>query len=223
MAIDSDDTGKAKRIRVSKDESSKLQGDVVSIVVGPKKELYRVHPGLARTSSPFIDKALTGTWKEQANHTIQLPNEEPEIFGTYVQWLYFGTLPVIGGGAEPEFLQLVKAYVLGNKLLDTGFQNALIDAIIERRRAKNADGRCSAPTMATINHAYLNTTPSAPIRQLLVDISANRTTSPKWLKHPETDLPQAFLLDLVAKLLDRRAVKQLPLQASDYHVNETDA
>jgi hypothetical protein len=37
-----------------------------------------------------------------------------------------------GGLEDPEYFDLAKAYVLGDKLLDTLFRNTVIDAIIEK-------------------------------------------------------------------------------------------
>jgi hypothetical protein len=72
--------------------------------------------------------------------TVRLPDDEPGIFSLYVHWLYWGTLPVIcdktGTPADSEHLDLVKAYVLGDKILDSTFQNTIIDAIGEKSQSQ---------------------------------------------------------------------------------------
>lgn len=87
---------------------------------------------------------MSGAWLESTQRTIQLPEDEAEIFGIYVHWLYYGTLPVCcndsGLPENQEYLKLVKAYTLGDKLMDTKFQNAAIDAIIEKSISAASDG-----------------------------------------------------------------------------------
>ncbi|OJJ99584.1 hypothetical protein ASPACDRAFT_119158 [Aspergillus aculeatus ATCC 16872] len=197
----------AKQIRISHDEGNKYAGACLTIMVGPRTSRYTVHEKIARASSPYTDKLL----RERTTRIIDLPGDEPAMVGVYVHWLYHRTLPVICDQAQQEYLHLIKAYVLGVKLLDTKFQNTVVDAIIEQRQSSSQDGKSPAPGREAIKYAYSHTSSSAPIRRLLVDITANRTTDPKWLTSTENDKPGAFLLELVAKLMDRRATKKEPL------------
>lgn len=88
----------------------------------------------------------------------------------------YGKLPVYchepGRVANQEYLKLIKAYTLGNKLMDTGFQNAAIDAIVEKSHSVASDGKRYYPVAEVVKFAYndKNTHASAPIRRLLVDM-----------------------------------------------------
>ncbi|RAH68066.1 uncharacterized protein BO66DRAFT_472926 [Aspergillus aculeatinus CBS 121060] len=203
----------AKQIRISQDEGNKYEGACLTIMVGPGTSRYTAHEKMARASSPYIDKLL----RERTTRIIDLPGEEPAMVAMYVHWLYHRTLPVICDQAQQEYLHLIKAYVLGLKLLDTQFQDTVVDAIVEQRQSSSQDGKSPAPSREAIKYAYSHTSSSAPIRRLLVDITANRTTDPKWLTSTENDMPRAFLLELVAKLMCRRATKKEPLDPSVYH------
>lgn len=122
----------------------RLRGRTVDIVVGAEKEVFSVHEALVGASSSFFDKAMASDWKESQQRTIHLPDDESEIFALYVHWLYYGTLPVFcdepGLPGNSEYLNLIKTYVLGDKILDCKFQDAAIDAIVEKCLSKAQDG-----------------------------------------------------------------------------------
>ncbi|OOQ83208.1 hypothetical protein PEBR_36322 [Penicillium brasilianum] len=164
----------SKTIRVQQEDGDILQGRTIDIVVGGEVKTFSVHEALVRTYSSFFDKAMAGEWKESVQRTIKLPDDEPKILALYIYWLYYGTLPVFcdepGRLGNSEYLDLVKAYVLGEKLLDTRFQDTAIDAIVEKSRSNAKDGKRWFPGGEVIEYAYKNTTESAPVRDSLVDI-----------------------------------------------------
>ncbi|PYI31700.1 hypothetical protein BP00DRAFT_395914 [Aspergillus indologenus CBS 114.80] len=222
MARDKDGERPAKRIRVSTDERSKVTGDVITILVGPKQKAYTVHEELARASSPVIDKALTASWVEHCNRTIQFPEDEPATFEIYMHWLYFSTFAVVSYDGSSGYRPLIKAYVLGDKLLDTKFQDAVVDAIVERRYSKDLGCKYTQPSNDTINWLYSHTTSSAPIRQLFVDMLADLRRPPPAATVLGKETSQEFLLQLIAKLYERRTTDKTPLKASDYYRQPTD-
>lgn len=144
---------------------TRFTGGSVGVLVGVEKKLFSVHEKLIRASSQFFDKAMSGAWLESAHRTIQLPEDEAEIFGIYVHWLYYGTLPVCcndsGLPENQEYLKIVKAYTLGDKLMDTKFQNAAIDAIIEKSISAASDGNRWYPVAEVVEFAYNNTLDSS--------------------------------------------------------------
>ncbi|RAO65898.1 uncharacterized protein BHQ10_001910 [Talaromyces amestolkiae] len=214
-------------IRVAKNEGEKFMGRAVEFLLGKGKERFFVHEKLIRASSPFFDKVMSATCLESMQHTgtIQLSEDEPEIFGIYVHWLYYNKLPVCcnepGCAANQEYLKLVKAYTLGNKLMDTGFQNAAIDAIVEKSTSAASDGKRYYPVTEVVEYAYNNTHLLAPIRRLLVDMHVS-VGSGKWLDYGNFNserVPQRFLFELSSKLLDLRRGTRAEVKASDYHVH----
>ncbi|CAI7604079.1 unnamed protein product [Penicillium glandicola] len=213
-------------IRTSKDDANKLQGRTVDILVGDGHEAFSVHEKLIRDSSSFFDKAMAGEWKESLQRTFQLPDDEPRIFGLYIHWLYYGTLPVFcdepGLPGNAEYVDLVKAYVLGDKFLDFKFQNATIDAIIEKTDSKSQDRSRWFPVGEPIEYAYTNTCESALIRKLLVDLYVHNGFS-GWLHDwgEPAHLPQPFLLELASELLDRRVGSEKSPESSDYHIHDS--
>lgn len=53
---------------------------------------YLIHKDLIASASPFFAAALNGTFAEGMDQTVRLPEEKPEIFEWFLQWLYTGTL-----------------------------------------------------------------------------------------------------------------------------------
>lgn len=111
--------------------------------MGEDRQSFRVNEQMIRSSSSFFDKALAGEWKEALNRTVEMPSDDPDVFAVYMHWLYCGTIPIlyhkerhsIKGDeffSSAEHYALVKAYILGDKILDPRFQNAIIDAIAEK-------------------------------------------------------------------------------------------
>ena len=103
-------------------------------------------------------------------------------------------------------------------MLDFKFQDAAIDAIIEKYHSKAEDGVSWFPVGEALEYAYCETKESAPIRRLLVDLHAMNGRA-AWL-HKWADprnIPQPFLLELASKLFDRRNGVREHFDASKYH------
>lgn len=168
---------------------------------------------------------MSGPWQESSQHTVQLPEDEPDIFGHYVHWLYYGTLPVFcnkpGLPGNVEYLNLVKAYTLGDKFLDTKFQDAAIDAIIQKTVSKATDGGSWYPVGEVIEYVYSNTNKSALIRKLLVDMYVASGYG-NWLSDygDPANAPQEFLLELASKLFNQDGRRRSKIvEASGYHIH----
>ncbi|CAI7604491.1 unnamed protein product [Penicillium glandicola] len=202
----------------------RVQGPTLTILVGPSKEPFHIHESIICNSSLFFQKAMSGSWKESKERTLELPEDDPERFALYSHWLYFAKLPVIAEGEtkeesaknrRKEYRDLTYAYVLGDRLLDSKFQNSVIDAIVEKYSTKDTfDGKRYTPGTDMINHAYKLTTESATIRKLLVDIYAD-TATVSWFSR---ELTKGFLYSVVESLIKKRAPSSKSIKASNYYV-----
>ncbi|KAJ5512379.1 hypothetical protein N7463_001931 [Penicillium fimorum] len=214
-------------VRSPKDDLQRLRGPTVKIMVGASKKPFHVHESIICTSSLFFKMAMSGPWKESEEHTIELPEDDPITFAVYSHWLYYAKIPVIvedAANEKPsqvsaqEYNDLAKAYVLGDKLLDVKFQNYAIDAIIERRFTPDAKtGKCYLPNRQSINYTYDNTTESATIRKLFVDMYVGNMT-PGWLSR---ELPKDFLFLLLRAVIEKTFVLSENIKASDYYVHSS--
>lgn len=164
---------------------------------------------MIRNTSDFFDKALSSEWKESEDRSVSLPDTEPETFELYLHWLYVGNLPVKskepGHIGNQEYLQLAKAYVLGDHLQDAQFDDVVIDAMIDKSASRAADGNKWYPTGPVIACIYNNTPETSQARRLLMDFFVNFGNG-DWLHvwSKQEDLPKEFLLDLATTLLEKR-------------------
>lgn len=73
---------------------------MATVIVGDEKSTsrpavtYLIHKELLTAASPFFAAALNSTFAEGLDQTVRLPEENPEIFEWFLQWLYTGSLTV---------------------------------------------------------------------------------------------------------------------------------
>ncbi|KAK5989880.1 hypothetical protein PT974_08142 [Cladobotryum mycophilum] len=197
--------------RVHKDKSLDLSGRSIQVIVGSEPPVtFSVHENLVCASSRFFKKALSGDWKEAEDGRVRLEGDSPDVFEIYLHWLYRRTLPVRidspGHEGNFEYLQLAKAYVLGDMLQADTFRDAAIDAIIKKATTKALDGATWFPVGNVIRYIYDNTVDTSKARRLLVDLYTHHGHG-NWLCEwaDAEDLPKEFLLELAVSLLDKRS------------------
>ncbi|KAL2798170.1 hypothetical protein BJX66DRAFT_334209 [Aspergillus keveii] len=161
----------SRRIEVPDIRQHQLAGPTIAIVAGGGGKSYNVHERILRNASPFFETALAGPWTESQTRQINLPADDSTAVGIYVSWLYFSAIPVVCGSSS-EYLDLARAYVFADKILDGRFHNAIIDALVEKSTNQGADHKRSCPQASVINYVYKYTAEGAPIRKLLEDICA---------------------------------------------------
>lgn len=161
------------------DHYCRLGGDVVVFLVGtdtPKR--FAIHEGLVRPRSEFVRLALRGEWKEARERTIPLPEDDPEIFAVYQRWIYGGLICTRYNNAlsktDDEYKTLVKAYILGEKIMDQDFKDSIADAIVEKLRSLR---RFDAGLTGLV---FENTPSASPLRSLWMDAYYHFGSS-EWL------------------------------------------
>lgn len=66
-----------------------MASSIVTLVIGAEQRLFAAHEDVL-TSSPFFAHALRNTYTDPAAKRIALPDEEPEIFSSVLEYLYKG-------------------------------------------------------------------------------------------------------------------------------------
>jgi hypothetical protein len=107
----------------------------ITVVVGASEHLFFIHSAVLEKSSEFFGAALKSGWIEGHEHQVKLPEDDPRVFKTYANWLYTGTLQSL------EYLELAKLYLLGEKLIDSTFQDIIINAIVACSRKRHDGNR----------------------------------------------------------------------------------
>jgi hypothetical protein len=161
--------------RNTADLHGRLKGGVVVFVVGTDApERFTIHENLIKPSSEFVRLALRGEWKEAQERAIPLAEDDPNVFYVYQQWLYSGLIHTHCDLSDDEFNILVKAYILGEKIIDQHFKDSVADAIVEKL--------CSLRRFDTslTNLVFDNTPSASPLRRLWMDVYYHFGSS-EWL------------------------------------------
>lgn len=215
--------GENPRLRLHVQQGKSYGTKIVTIRVGKESasQDFMVHENLMVARSPFVRTALNNDWKEAKSRVIPMPEDQPETFSTYQQWLYSGKLfsrhdeGTIEDAAEYELL--VKAYILGEKLMDSRFQDTILDCIVQKLR------KTSTFDIGLSNLVYENTPSNSPLRRLWCDVYA-WSGSPSWLDESKLSecVHAEFLMDLSRLQMSfwgGERPKQIPYAGNtcDYH------
>lgn len=158
---------------------------------------------LLQENSGFFAAALKKDWREGQKRVVKLPEEDSKIFNFWLNWLYCHRLHLATGPDEARtngrFLEeAVRAYALGNVLLDFDFMDAVVDAIaVEICTLEN--GENILPNEEIITLAYDKTLQKSTLRKLLVYRHATISNMAELLteKHDAR-----FILDLAKLMAD---------------------
>lgn len=69
--------------------ASNLSSSIVTLVVGTEQRLFAAHENVL-AASPFFDNALRNLYHDPSAKRISLPDEEPEIFSSVLEFMYKG-------------------------------------------------------------------------------------------------------------------------------------
>ncbi|KHO02034.1 BTB/POZ fold protein [Metarhizium album ARSEF 1941] len=111
---------------------------VVHISVGDarNKRAFNVHLKLLVSSSEYFRRSQSGRWAESDTRELCLEEQDPEVFHTYINWLYSRA---VNSKCETDlgdtFLSLAKAWILGDYLQDAAFQNDAMTKMYREVRA----------------------------------------------------------------------------------------
>lgn len=73
------------------------------MIVGPTKYTFKIHKGLVCRYSAFFRAALTDGFPEATAFSVSLPAQDPEIFKSFVRWLYTGDIVNRANHADCEW------------------------------------------------------------------------------------------------------------------------
>lgn len=185
------------------DAPHSLEGPVVPVSVGPEPKTFYIHESLL-AQAPFFQAALDKEWREGQQRFVSLPDDDPDVFYRYTQWLYRGKIASRTRDNQTNHSLLASLYVLAEKLLHREFQNRAIDAIVEATRAfKKEDGSVGRvfPGAKSIDIIYRGTLAGSAARRLMVDMYVGH--APKEF-FDASDFNHDFLMDFAKAMADTR-------------------
>ena len=83
-----------------------MQSPMVAVHVGTTRRKFEIPGNLLSFHSVFFRMALNGGFIEAANYSVDLPEEEPKLFETIVDWMYEYKRP----------LKVIDKYVVNRKM-----------------------------------------------------------------------------------------------------------
>lgn len=136
----------------------------------------------------------------------------------HVHWIYFEEIaapPLSKDSFMVYSLNLVQAWVFGDKILDKDFRNAIVHSIFKRINTKADDNRSWMVSPEAVKYAYEDTMKGASVRRLFVDLycqSSHEALMPLW---EDEDIPFDVVLELAKELAKRTPVPKT-LYISNY-------
>ncbi|KAH8172923.1 bromodomain-containing protein [Sarocladium implicatum] len=183
----------------------------VIIFVGPEKKPFGIQKDfLCHRSSFYRDYFAMSGRAETVEHTVELPEASPEIFGLVQHFMYTGRLSPDSDDTQPSYETLVSLWKLGNKLGIEGLCDQTLDAMITCRRKT---GRI--PSTPLIVQVWKDTPEGSAIRTLLLTWAAEYLdSSGEAAENFAKSLPQEVLSELIMTVVSlKTAPKPQPAPA----------
>ena len=164
-----------------------LQGNIICVHVGPKRKCYKVHQAVLEAHGLFKERIYsTGnqTHPTGAMTPCLYIDYEPTLFEMLIQWLYRGTLPAVNMDdesiAKHQVTNLVNLYLKAQVLA----MPALLDAIIDRLRARETCRLGWFPSNL-IKLIYQSSGTHLPLRRYIVNSFLYKTS--QWVDDDDDD------------------------------------
>ncbi|SMY22710.1 unnamed protein product [Zymoseptoria tritici ST99CH_1A5] len=190
---------------------SKFKGPLITIKAGAdadKYETFTVHETLIKDGHDFFRAALDKKWKEGQLREIDLPDDQPEVIGAFVEWLYTQNIAVTPTcqmkreESHEQHVRLAHMYVFGEKIQNTAFRNAVISAILEALDGTKGAGAYNPVTNA-VKIIYDGTLPGSTARKLMAYLHVEGGAADWFGKDAKEHHPD-FLFDVVQALMKKR-------------------
>lgn len=103
-----------------------------TIIVGvDKPKTFYIHSALLLHESDRLAKCVGGGFKEEMDKTVALEEEDPELFGYFVEYLYRdGWVAEQAVKRDSDYPVLARLYALGERLQAKDFQRAALRPFI---------------------------------------------------------------------------------------------
>ncbi|KAF2789769.1 hypothetical protein K505DRAFT_365307 [Melanomma pulvis-pyrius CBS 109.77] len=100
--------------------SQSLTSSTVAITVAKSRTFY-LHSNLLTAESERFSKSLSGKFKEAEENAIHLEDEDPNLFGFFVEYLYRNRPCEVKHNSA--YVTLARLYALGERIMAPNFQS----------------------------------------------------------------------------------------------------
>ena len=197
---------------------------MVDILVGPERELFRLHKQLLCRICEYFNKALTGNFKEAQENSLALPEENSNAFALFVNWVYRSTVPVKNTSGAEDNVALYNLYIFAEKICLPGLANKAMNAIRELHNRLPVDALWHSDLVVNV---YNNTEKGSALRRYCVhkmvfdfsmefeDLTGGVLVNEEGLKHLFTICNDQDLHSDFFKHLQRFSVIRPPCDPSE--------
>jgi hypothetical protein len=155
---------------------------------------------LTETSDFFKAACRDGAWLESTSRTIKLPEVEPDVFNAYLLWVHRKEHPTAPSDDAFELVEdLVRLWLLADRLADFRLRNAVIDAILVELNDFTTSLNVFPPELAA--QVWTATTQGRSIRRLIVDYYAKHVGA-TIVRGEVTEYHPEFTKDLLVKAIE---------------------
>ena len=113
---------------------------------------------IVKSKSTFFTAALEGGFAEGISKSVTLPDEDPDLFDNFVEWLYIG----LDESAEWDGGGLVLTWILGDRLGCLLMQDDVMCKLIKDNEKFHIEAD-------TLQKVYELSTPESKIRRFVID------------------------------------------------------
>jgi len=194
--------------------SSQNMEDTFDAVVGVKgaQKRFTLHTDFFIPRSEFFRAARSATWNKDSQKptTLDDDDDDPEVFAIYMRCVYLGNVNFLPDPKEIDFIPLIKAYVIADKLGDLMTANMIIDRIISYSDEVNM-----LAGVDQVELLYNFTASGSPLRALVCDHFIHEADSQYLLKGDLSEIDREFFQDIALRYLSiKRADGNTKLKVS---------
>ena len=149
--------------------------------MGADKKAFDVHRNISCNSAPYFQAALKGGFLESETQILDLPEDDPRVFGYLLIWLYTGQIiPGLQADDDGNSAQevLIGLYIFGEARGIQKLLNNIIDELIDHIEHAHLISDNLLPSV------YNETPLGSPLRRVYADYVARegRLTRDEWFK-----------------------------------------
>ena len=180
-----------------------------------------MHKRLLCETSSFFEAALNGNFKESKTQTIEMAEDDADVFHCFQYWAYTGAIE-----QEPRdhsaisWHTLIDLYIFAEVRCIPALQNSAMNVLIRKHESS------SRAPIEEYRYIYENTANSSPLRKFVATWAAHRGSLSKDWFFDRTVFPLDFVIDLSLALYERIQSKtalysgDFSRMRSEFHVDE---
>ncbi|KAM0722543.1 hypothetical protein Q7P37_001984 [Cladosporium fusiforme] len=186
--------------------------DIITIVVGSLPTTFRVDARLL-ANSKYFQAALKKEWAEGQERTITISDIEAKSFNAYLNW---GHSHYVFSSDRWGWTFVLRCYRLGDRLMDTDFKDAILDACCIRVYYQKRTFQPIKVTAKALKRLYNDTLPEDGMRRFLVDTFGDQEC-PGVVSEQQ---PRLFLKEVCEALAADPVFVEEEMAACKYHDHE---